>query len=81
MEQINIEINEIKQKIDIVMKRQEEISNTLAENNVLLRRNIGLFQTKQTLFPIESEDELKNMEENLASDERLDIVSKFIRLH
>lgn len=79
MEGIYYELNSQKVKIDFIISRQDEISKMLAENNVLLRRNLGLFDVTKTLFPIESECNLKKLEDDLTSEQRMQIVSKFMK--
>lgn len=47
----------------------------IVENNALLRRNLGLFQITETLFPIQSEETLNKLEEDLKTENQMEIVS------
>lgn len=75
MERIYNEISSLNAKLDLVLKRQNELAKISAENNVLLRRNMGLFEITQTLFPIDSKKNLKKLEKELSTDKRIDVVS------
>lgn len=78
MDEINAEIILLKAKIELVLQRQEETAKLMAENNVLLRRNIGLVDVIQTTFPVESKIGLKRLEKELETDKRFDVVSIFL---
>lgn len=75
MDNLISEINTLKTQLNVVMDRQEEMTKILAENNILLRRNLGLFDITQTLFPIDTEEKLKKLENDLDSEQRADMVS------
>ncbi|XP_075157193.1 uncharacterized protein LOC142230437 [Haematobia irritans] len=75
MEQLSKEIAEIKSDINKIFRQQEEMAKLIAENNILLRRNLNLYESAQTLFPIDSDEALKKLDADLRTDRQTGIVS------
>lgn len=74
MDQLTKEVTALKEQINILTARQDNMTKMLAENNVLLRRNLGLFEVTHTLFPIHSDDEMKKLENDLATEKKQELV-------
>uniref|UniRef100_A0A1I8Q5Z0 ZAD domain-containing protein n=1 Tax=Stomoxys calcitrans TaxID=35570 RepID=A0A1I8Q5Z0_STOCA len=68
------EIAAIKSELNVIKPKQEEISKLMAENILLLRRNLGVFELTKTVFPIQSVDQLEKIESDLKTDKQLDII-------
>ncbi|XP_075149962.1 uncharacterized protein LOC142240250 [Haematobia irritans] len=75
MEQLSKEIAGIKSDINKIFRQQEEMAKLIAENNILLRRNINFYESAQTLFPIDSDEALKKLDADLRTDRQAGIVS------
>lgn len=75
MDLLTNEVAALKDQLNILTARQEEMTKMLAENTVLLQRNLGLFNVTQTMFPIESEDKLNQLEKDLAGSGKTETVS------
>ncbi|XP_059221139.1 uncharacterized protein LOC106087698 [Stomoxys calcitrans] len=68
------EIAAIKSELNVIKPKQEEITKLMAENILLLRRNLGVFELTKTVFPIQSVDQLEKIENDLKTDKQLDII-------
>ncbi|XP_073819948.1 uncharacterized protein [Musca autumnalis] len=74
MNNIEQEMSTIKQKLNEIFARQEEIVKILGEHNVLLRRNLGMYETSQAMFPICTEEKLKEVENHLQTEKKLEVI-------
>lgn len=71
MDEIRNEIYALNSKMETIVSRQDKITKLIAENNVLLRRNLGILDIIKTTFPIDSKKALKDLESDLKTEKKL----------
>ncbi|XP_037931770.1 uncharacterized protein LOC119666615 [Teleopsis dalmanni] len=67
-------IDVIEAKLNKVLEQQEELGKMLFESNTLLRRNLEICDGTPQRFPLQNDKELQDLEEDLKSEKKHDIV-------